>query len=175
MQNIITKPSARLGQWIVLAAFLVIAGTAGWWLAAHRGSPADDDLTMYYTQPDGSTEASWSVQLGPAHDPQSVAFFAATQSIAGPPAGIDAVRFPQGTYVRSAELSGSTVVVDLSKEVDGLAGGSFREAAAFKSLVWSMTALPGITSVVIHVDGAQVAAIPGGHFELDEPLSRSSW
>jgi len=134
-----------------------------------------DHLTVYYTQADGSTEGSWSALLGPAHDPQSVAFFAAAQSVAGPPSGIEAVRFPPGTYVRSAELSGSTVVVDLSNEVDGLAGGSFREAATFKSLVWTMTALPGITSVVIHVGGAEVAVIPGGHFELDEPLSRSSW
>jgi hypothetical protein len=95
----------------------------------------DEFLTVYYTQPDGSTEASWSALLGPAHDSQSIAFFAATQSIAGPPSGTEAVRFPPGTYVRSVELNGSTVVVDLSRGVDGLAGGSFREAATFKSPV----------------------------------------
>jgi len=33
----------------------------------------------------------------------------------------------------------------------------------------------GIKSVAIRVDGEQVAAIPGGHFELDEPLTRSDW
>jgi spore germination protein GerM len=171
----VLKPAARLGQSIVLAALVVIAGTTVWWFAGHQGSSVNDHLTVYYTQSDGSTEASLSAPLGPAHDPQSVTFFAATQSIAGPPSGIEAVRFPQGTYVRSAILNGSTVVVDLSKEVDGLAGGSFREAAAFKSLVWTMTALPGITSVVIHAGGARIAAIPGGHFELDEPLSRGSF
>lgn len=174
MRTLGLQASPRLGQSIVLAALLVIAGTVGGWLAGHHGF-ADDHLTVYYTQPDGSTEASWSTLLGPAHDPQSVTFFAATQSIAGPLSGIEAVRFPPGTYVRSAILNGSTVVVDLSTEVYGLVGGSFREAAVFKSLVWTMTALPGITSVVIHVNGARIAAIPGGHFELDEPLSRESF
>jgi hypothetical protein len=130
----------------------------------------DEFLTVYYTQPDGSTEASWSALLGPAHDSQSIAFFCGDTVDSGPPSGTEAVRFPPETYVRSAELNGSTVVVDLSRGVNGLAGGSFREAATFKSPVWTMTALPGIASVVVRVGGAKVAAIPGGHFELDEPL-----
>jgi N-acetylmuramoyl-L-alanine amidase len=178
MRATITQPPFRAGQSLVLASLALFAAAAigiGWWYISQRVYPVADHLSVYYTQLDGSTEASWSALLGPAHDPQSVVFFAATQAIAGPPSGIEAVRFPQGTYVRSADLTGSTVVVDLSKEVDRLAGGSFRESATFKSLVWTLTALPGITAVRISVDGARVAAIPGGHFELDEPLTRSSW
>ena len=165
------------GAWkaIALAVVLPIAGATGWWYLNDRGSSAADTIAVYYTQPDGSTEASRAVALGPAHDTRSVAFFAATQAVAGPPDGVASVRFPLGTYVRSVQVDGSTVVVDLSKDVERLAGGSFSESAALKSLVWTMTGLPGIHSVVLLVDGSRVGVIPGGHIELDEPLGRSDW
>jgi len=165
----------RVGRPIALVALFVIAMTAGWWFFNHRTSSAGDRITVYYTKIDGSTEVPWTVSLGPARDPKSVAFYAATQAIAGPPAGTDAVRFPPGTRVLAVTINGSTVDVDISKEVSGLRGGSFAEAAAFKSLVWTMTALPSISSVTIRVDGARIPTLPGGHFELDEPLARSSW
>ncbi len=165
----------RVGRPIAFVALFVIAISAGWWFFNHRTSSAGDRITVYYTKIDGSTEVPWTVSLGPARDPQSVAFYAATQAIAGPPAGIDAVRFPPGTRVLAVTINGSTVDVDISKEVSGLVGGSFGEIAAFKSLVWTMTALPSISSVTIRVDGARIPTLPGGHFELDEPLTRSSW
>lgn len=165
----------RIGRSIAFVALFVIAIAAGWWYFNHRGGTAADHITVYYTKLDGTSEEPWSVTLGPARDPHSVAFYAATQAVAGPPAGTDAVRFPAGTRVRSVDLNGSTALVDISSEVDRLAGGSFAEGAAFKSLVWTMTALPGIKSVSIRVDGARISTLPGGHFELDEPLARSSW
>lgn len=165
----------RIGRLIALVALFVIAAGAGWWFFGRQSAAVGDRITVYYTKLDGSSEVPWSVTLGPARDPRSVAFYAATQAIAGPPAGTDAVRFPSGTRVRSVVLDGANADVDLSKEVDGLVGGSFAESAATKSLVWTMTALPGVSSVSIRVDGARVGTLPGGHFELDEPLSRSSW
>lgn len=165
------RASRSIGSVVLLATALTVTGC----YAEHRASPNGDQITVYYTRPDGTTEGSRNAQLGAAHDSRSVAFFAATQAIAGPPSGVDAVRFPSGTYVRSVEVDGADIVVDLSKDVDRLAGGSFREAAAFKSLVWTMTALLSIESVAINVGGASVAVIPGGHFELDEPLRRSDF
>lgn len=165
----------RIGRSIALVVLFVIAVGAGWWFFGRQTSSVGDRITVYYTKLDGSSEVPWSVSLGPARDPRSVAFYAATQVIAGPPAGTDAVRFPSGTRVLSVAVAGSNADLDLSKEVGGLVGGSFAESAALKSLVWTMTALPGISSVSIRVDGARVATLPGGHFELDEPLSRSSW
>src|SRR5262249_4200032 len=113
--------------------------------------------------------------LGPARDRKSVVFYAATQAIAGPPQDVEAIRFPSGTHVLSVELDGKTATVDLSPEVKNVGGGSLDEGGMFKSLVWTLTALPGIDSVGIRVAGAQVATLPGGHLELDEPLNRSSW
>ena len=112
--------------------------------------------------------------LGPARDAKSVAFYAATQAVAGPPPGTEAIRFPQGTHVRALDLERSLAVVDLSSEVKN-ASGSFDEGGMFKSLVWTLTGLPGISAVSIRVEGTQVATLPGGHLALDEPLSRASW
>jgi len=124
---------------------------------------------------DGTTEGSYNVTLGPARDRKSVAFYAATQAVAGPPQGIEAIRFPAATHVRALDLEGKTALVDLSPEVKNGGGGSFDESGMFKSLVWTLTALPGIDAVSVRIDGSQLATLPGGHLALDEPLSRSSW
>jgi spore germination protein GerM len=118
------------------------------------------------------------VSLGPARDPKSIAFYAAAQALAGPASDIEAIRFPAGTHVRAVEIDGSVVDVDLSSEVVKSAEGGLAETAEFKSLVWTLTdpkTLPGISAVRIRIDGTRVATLPGGHFELDEPLSRSTF
>lgn len=134
-----------------------------------------DHIAIYYAKLDGQTLDSYTVTLGAAHDPTSVAFYAATQAVAGPPPPVKAVRFPAGTFARSVVLNGSTATVDLSGNVKSEQGGSFAESAEFKALVWTMTALPGVHAVRIKVDGASLVTLPGGHLELDEPLTRGSW
>ena len=66
---------------------------------------------------------------GPRAIARSVAFYAAVQAVAGPPAGVDAVRFPAGTHVLSVDVDGSTADVDLSKDVGVDVEGSFNESA----------------------------------------------
>jgi spore germination protein GerM len=72
-------------------------------------------------------------------------------------------------------LKGSTATVDISGAAKQSGGGSFAELGEFKSLVWTLTALPGIHAVRVKVDGASLVTLPGGHLELDEPLTRASW
>jgi spore germination protein GerM len=136
----------------------------------------DDTIVVYYVKDDGTTLVPWRVSLGPARDRASVAFYAATQCVAGPPSGTDAVRFPPGTRVRAVNVVGSTADVDISKDVASSAEGGFAESAEFKALVWTLTQ-PSlhVTAVTVRVDGARIATLPGGHLELDEPLSRSSF
>jgi len=96
--------------------------------------------------------------------------------VAGPPPGTEAVRFPSGTHVRAVDVDGTTADVDLSKDVAASAEGGFAESAEFKALVWTLTQPSlGVTAVKVRVDGTRVATLPGGHLELDEPLSRSSF
>ena len=106
---------------------------------------------------------------------QNAATYAAVQAVAGPPGTVDAIRFPPGTRVRSVRVDGSTVDVDLSSGVENQSGGSFGESAEFKSLVWTLTALPGIDAVGIRIEGSRVDTLPGGHLELDKPLRRADW
>jgi spore germination protein GerM len=159
---------------IALALVLVVAAAASWWFFGHR-SEQPATIAVYYTKLDGTTVVPWQVSLGPARDPRSVAFYAAVQTVAGPPAGVEAVRFPAGTRVLSTDIDGSTAVVNLSSDVGAHVEGSFTEAGEFKALVYSLTALPGIDAVRVEVGGATLATLPGGHLELDEPLSRQSF
>lgn len=132
-------------------------------------------IPVYYTKLDGQTLGSFNVTLGPARDLHSVAFYAATQAVAGPAPGVEAIRFPAGTFVRSVAIDGPVATVDLSGNVKDAGGGSFGESGEFEGLVWTVTALPDIQAVRVTVDGARLATLPGGHLELDEPLRRSSW
>jgi spore germination protein GerM len=132
-------------------------------------------ITIYYCKLDGTTMVPWRVSLGSAKDPKSVAFYAAVQAVAGPPPNVEAVRFPAGTKVGRLDVNGATAVVDLSNDVKSGEGGSFTESGEFKSLVWTLTGLSGIKEVRVTVAGARLATLPGGHLELDEPLSRANW
>ena len=167
----------RSSRALVLVVLFVVAVAAAWWFTTrHQPSAVGETITVYYAKADGTTLVPWQLTLGPARDRRSVAFYAATQCLAGPPAGTEAVRFPAGTQVRALDVEGSTVDVDISKEVASSAEGGFAESAEFKALVWTLTQPKlGISAVKVRIGGARVATLPGGHLELDEPLSRSSF
>jgi spore germination protein GerM len=167
----------RASRALVLIVLFVAAVAAAWWYT-HRqmNGGVGDAIDVFYAKADGTTLVPWRVSLGPARDRASVAFYAATQAVAGPPAGTDAVRFPAGTHVQAVDVQGSTADVDLSKQIAVSAEGGFAESAEFKALVWTLTQPSlGITAVKVRIDGARVATLPGGHLALDEPLSRSSF
>ena len=170
--------TSRVLFWIVL--LLVVAGIS--WYFAHPRSPVGDHITVYYTKDDGVTEVPWSVSMRPQQPGESNAehlsntvLYAATQAVAGPPSGVAAIRFPDGTHVLSASVNDSTATVDLSKEVENQASDISGETGTFKALVWTLTALPGIDRVAVRVEGQTLSTLPGGHLELDEPLRRSDW
>jgi len=162
---------------LAVVALLAVAVFVGYRLfARHAGSAFGDAIAVYYTKIDGETLAKWTVSLSPAaRDLASVAFYATAQAVAGPPREVPAVRFPTGTIVRSAHVLGSTATVDLGGTLATEQSGSFTESGEFKGLVWTLTALPGIAAVQITVGGTRVSSLPGGHLELDEPLTRRSW
>ncbi len=168
----------RSQRLIAIVAVAAVALLSVWFINQRHAAGDGGSIVVYYTKADGTSEVPWRVTLGPARDPKSVAFYAAAQVLAGPASDVDAVRFPAGTHVRALDISGSTVDVDLSGEVAKSAQGGFAENALFKSLVWTLTdkkTLPGIDAVRIRVDGTRVATLPGGHFELDEPLARTTF
>ncbi len=166
----------KLLRALVVAALLAVAVFVGYRLFAHQEAPVANTVGVYYSKLDGESLGTWQVSLNPsARDPASVAFYATAQAVAGPPPDTQAVRFPSGTVVRSVHVSGSTATVDLGGAIVNPQGGSFAESGEFKALVWTLTALPGIDAVQVKVGGALVPTLPGGHLELDEPLTRKSW
>lgn len=165
----------RASRAFALGLLLVLAALGSWWFVTHREVAQPSAITVYYASTDGTTLVPWRVSLGPARDRRSVAFYAAVQAVAGPPAGTEAIRFPNGTRVLGVDLSDSTADVDLSSDVGKHVEGSFTETAEFKALVYTLTALPGIDAVSVQVAGQRVATLPGGHLELDEPLRRTSF
>ena len=166
--------------WLVALLILVAAGS--WFYLSHRAPPSPERLTVYYTKSDGTTLGRWSVSLRPAQAGESaaehqrnMALYAAVQAVAGPPSGVQAIRFPNGTHVIDSRVSGSIATVDLSNEVSQQGGGTFGESGEFKGLVYTVTGVPGIDAVQVLVGGRKLDALPGGHLELDQPLHRSDW
>ena len=171
--------STRLPILVVLLA-VVAAGT--WYVLSQRNGRNGESIAIYYTKLDGKTLASERVSLRPKEPDESaaehrhnVALYAAVQGVAGPPNEVQAIRFPPGTRVTGVTVDGSTATVDLSKEVEQQAGGTFGENGEFKALVYTMTGLPGIDAVQVTVDGARLETLPGGHLELDQPLHRTDF
>lgn len=161
-------------------AFLIIALLVIVAACSHGG--AESRITIYYTKLDGGSEIPWTVSMRPQQPGESGAehrrntvLYAATQAVAGPPSDVSALRFPAGTHVLSASVNDSTAVVDLSGEVKNENAGVLGESGEFKSLVWTLTALPGIQEVAIRVQGQTLDTLPGGHLDLSSPLRRSDW
>ena len=145
-------------------------------LASPTPTPTPNSmLNVFYAQPDGIHLGRWPVALGTAHDLESVAYVAVATALAGPPLDVRAIRFPKGTKLRSLHVVDGTATLDLSPEIRATPAGGFAEAGEFKALVWTLTDIPGIQHVRIKIAGAVVPTLPGGHFELDEPLSRADW
>lgn len=172
----------RTRRVVVLILLLAVVAAGTWFVLARRDSGNTGNLTVYYTKIDGTTLGTLSVSLRPPQPGESaaehlhnVALYAAVEAVAGPSSEVQAIRFPTGTRVGGVTVSGTTATVDLAGNVTAQPGGSFGENGEFKSLVFTLTGLPGIDAVAITIDGKTVPSLPGGHLELDEPLKRTDW
>lgn len=172
----------RSTRLIALLLLLALIAAGAWYYLTQRSAGIGETLAVYYTKLDGTSLGEVAVSLRPRAPDESAAehlhnvvFYAAVQSVAGPPNNIQAIRFPAGTRVLGAVIDGSTATVDLSKNVESQVGGSFGENGEFKGLVYTITGIKGIDAVQITVEGIRLETLPGGHLELDQPLHRSDW
>lgn len=172
----------RTSRVFLVIALLIVVAAGSWYWASHRTGAGENRITIYYTKLDGGSEVPWTVSMRPQERGESAAehlkntvLYAATQAVAGPPSDVAAIRFPSGTHVLSASVTDSTAVVDLSGEVKNQSAGVLGESGEFKSLVWTLTALPDIRQVGIRVQGQTLDTLPGGHLDLSAPLRRSDW
>src|SRR5215472_16937020 len=98
------------------------------------------------------------------------------QLLAGPAVEqASVVLFPAGTRA-AVTVKGDTVTVDFSGALtQPYRGGASDEVALFKSLTYTLTSVDGISHVQVLLNGKTVSTLPGGEFEIDEPLSRETF
>jgi spore germination protein GerM len=161
---------------------VLFLAVSAWYLYSHRLASSGETIAVYYTKMDGTSLGDVAVSLRPRAPGESAAerlhnevLYAAVEAVAGPPNAIEAIRFPPGTRVQNVTVDGSTATIDLSKDVERQAGGSFGENGEFKALVYTVTGIHGIDAVQVTVNGARLETLPGGHVELDQPLHRTDF
>ena len=167
---------------LLLVVILLVAAAGAWYFFTPHGSVGSENLTIYYTESNGTTLGQWAVSMRPraagegdAERLHDVALYAAVQAVAGPASDVSAVRFPAGTHVLNVTIAGSTATVDLSNDVAAATAGAYEESGEFKGLVYTLTGIPSINAVQVLVAGRNVETLPGGHLELDQPLRRTDW
>ncbi len=91
--------------------------------------------------------------------------------VAGPPVDGLMKTIPAGTKINSVKTDGDLVIVDLSGDITSYGGGSTWERGIVRSIVLSLTELPGIRRVQFLVDGKQMEYLPQGTI-ISKPMSR---
>jgi spore germination protein GerM len=154
-----------------LVAVIVAAGCS-----RHATVTPNHQITVYYCKAGSGDLVRVPFTVDPKLSGNALQSYAVSQLLAGPSVGRDSfVLFPVGTQA-SVTTQGDVAVVDLSGSVvRSFQGGAGDEAGMFKSLTFTLTALPGVKSVQVLVAGQKQAALAGGHFEIDEPLTRDTF
>lgn len=80
--------------------------------------------------------------------------------------------WPKGSSVRGVRLSGTTAIVDLSREAGTANAGAAAEAASIQQLVYTATAAaPFVKTVQILLEGKTVGEL-WGHVDISKPIAR---
>lgn len=155
----------------VLAAVILAVGCA-----RHVTVPQPHQITIYYCKAGSDDLVRIPFSVDPKLSGATLQSYALNQLLAGPGAGRDAlVLFPAGTQA-TVTTQGDMAVVNIDGSiVRSFQGGAGDEVGMFKSLTFTLTGLPGIKSVQVLLAGSKRAALAGGHFELDEPLTRETF
>jgi spore germination protein GerM len=176
------RTDVRSSRLPLLIALLAIISAGTWYAVSHRPAANAQTLAVYYTKVDGTHLGEMRVSLRPRQAGENDAeylhdavLYAAVEALAGPPSDVEAIRFPPGTRVLGVRVEGSTASIDLSKDVEQQAGGTFGENGEFKALVYTLTGVRGVDAVQISIEGSRLETLPGGNLELDQPLHRSDW
>ncbi|MBC5824970.1 MAG: GerMN domain-containing protein [Candidatus Eremiobacteraeota bacterium] len=159
--------------WTAIATCIVVL-SAGCSRRAQVAMPRQ--ITLYYCKAGSGALVPMKYTADAAMSGSALENYAVDQLLSGPAAGQDAlVLFPAGTRAVVTQ-SGGTAIVDLKGPLTRpLRIGASDEIALFKSLTYTLTDLPAVKNVQVLIDGHRSAVLPGGGFELDEPLTRETF
>lgn len=122
-------------------------------------------ITLYFS-PVHSTSAllqGWEVEeeLATATSDQNLAREVMRKLLQGPPPDTSLISpFPEGTKLRSVDVSENIATVDLSREISNITKSSNEKAVVY-SIVGSLLSLPEIKGVRILVEGEQEKTLAG--------------
>jgi spore germination protein GerM len=129
---------------------------------------APRSVSVYFLDRDGRLGGERR-RLSGADAPLLAALRALAQ---GPSRAGLAPAFPAGTRVLDATAEGDHATVDLSAEFEvGFPRGSSGELGVLVPLVWTATAIPGITHVQLLVEG-RLPEVAGTNLDLSQSLTR---
>lgn len=176
------KPIRRV-QAFVLIAFMVFAAVLGALFLnkfeARRLKPAAPSqprqmgtqvVTLFFAAPDGTGLVREGREIDACADPGQCVETVLEELINGPVGDLTPT-LPPNAAIRSVQVNGDLVQVDLGREVvDGLPGGSATEMAAVYSVVNTIAFnVPQVKRVRFLIDGSGVETLLG-HLDLRQPL-----
>jgi spore germination protein GerM len=171
-EDLIDSRSRRMRTCAAIAAAIACVA------CSHRTpiQPPTAHVTVYFCHAGSDALVAMPFSVGNGLDGARLESALVDQLLAGPAvAQSTVIMFPAGTRA-SVSLSGSTATVDLRGAIAGkFRGGASDEVGLFKALTYTVTSVAGVQSVVVLVDGRSVATLPGGEFEIDEPLTRQTF
>jgi hypothetical protein len=124
------------------------------------------ELTVYYLSEAGGVRylSPERRELLAAPSPREAATAAVTEVLSGTPGSIGTTRpFPAGTRLLGLRVAGATATVNLSAKALGASAG---DGYPVQALVWTATQVPGISRVVVQVEGRADGTVAG------RPISR---
>lgn len=156
-------------------ALAVAAALAGGCFHQNRPAPSPQ-ITVYFCRAGTDTLVPTQFSVDPHLQGAELEKALIGQLLAG--AGSDQttiVLFPAGTKA-DVKVDGQTATVNFTGTLaKPFHGGASDEIALFKSLAYTVTSVPGVTAVQVLVEGRKLATLPGGEFEIDEPLTRETF
>jgi germination protein M len=156
---------------LVFAAAALVAG------CFHQNRPAPSpQVTVYFCRAGTDTLVPTQFSANPRLKGAQLETALVAQLLAG--AGSDqntVVLFPAGTKA-DVTVDGPVATVNFTGTLSKpFRGGASDEIALFKSLAYTVTSVPGVTAVQVLINGRKLATLPGGEFEIDEPLTRETF
>jgi hypothetical protein len=112
----------------------------------------------------------------PAYRTGTTATQAVRALLAGPVAGDGdglTTAIPAGTTLRGMTVAGGVVTVDLTGTF-AAGGGSLSMAARLSQVVATVTEFPGVTGVLLALDGTRIDTLGGEGLDVSAPLGRAN-
>lgn len=122
----------------------------------------------------------WSATLSDSGQASSPALVALRALLASPTPGQSegtpalSSAIPSDTVAHSVEMDGGTAVVDLSTEFAS-GGGSFSMRARLAQVVYTLTAIDGVTGVRFEIEGEPTTVFGGEGVIVDDPATRAGF